>query len=376
MRALVVFAHVPHPEGTAAGRCAVALLHGLRAQGVEVTALAADIGPYGATAPPELGVEVIAVDNADTTSARATRYLKPRSLLARGAFGARARELARGVDVVHLDEIDAAALGAGLPVPHSLHQHYFIRRDQPWEPPWTAGGRAMLEVVRAERRAWRSSPHLITNSVEVAGDVATHGGPRATVMPLGLDLSHYPPEVSGAGEVAGLIGTARWPPTRNAVRRLLEDVWPRVRALRPTAELHLAGRGMVPEAFGAVEGADGVRWFGEVPAAEGFLRGLGLLLYPLDHGSGTKVKVLESLALGVPVVTTPAGAEGLPRDAATVHGTSTDLARSAAALLGDPAARRDASERGREAVERVHAPAAAAAPLVAVLRRLAATGNG
>lgn len=376
MRVLVVFAHVPQPEGSAAGRCAAALLLGLREHGLEVAALAADIGAHGARAPQELGVEVVPLANEATWGSRVARYTRPRGLLGQGAFGARVRELAREVDVVHLDELDSAPAGRELPVPHSLHLHFFGRRDRDLAAPWTAEGREMLEIVRAERRAWHSTPHLVANSAEVGRDVAAAGGPAATVMPLALDLRRYQPGDPGASRAAGLLGTANWPPTANAVRRLLDEVWPRVRRLCPDAELRLAGRGMVAERFGARAGADGVTWLGEVPTADGFLRDLGVLLYPLDRGSGTKVKVLESLALGVPVVTTAAGAEGLPAGVIATQERAEELAQATAALLEDASARRALGARGRAAAERHHAPAPATAPLVRLLRRLAGDATG
>ena len=88
-------------------------------------------------------------------------------------------------------------------------------------------------------------------------------------------------------------------------------MWPRVLERRPDARLLLAGFGMEREAFAHLPDLPGVEWRGTVPSATDFLRELGVLLYPLGRGSGAKIKVLEALALGVPVVTTPDGAEGI-----------------------------------------------------------------
>jgi hypothetical protein len=172
--------------------------------------------------------------------------------------------------------------------------------------------RDALETLRAERRALRRADWVLLNSPEIAADMPQRIAPsHRVVAPLALDPTHYVEQAPLEQPVVGLIGTAGWPPTANAVRRLLTRVWPLVRERRPDATLMLAGAGMQAEAFGAPAGLPGVHWRGRVPSASDFLRELGVLLYPLSAGGGVKVKVLEALALGVPVVSTREGAEGL-----------------------------------------------------------------
>ena len=129
---------------------------------------------------------------------------------------------------------------------------------------------------------------------------------------------------------------------------------------------------MTPDAFaGLPTELPGVEWVGEVASATDFLRGAGLLLYPIERGSGGKVKVIESLALGVPVVTGPCGAEGLvAHDGVSVEHGDDGLAAAAAALIGDLDARRRQGAAGRANFDAHHAPVPATGPVVELYERM------
>src|SRR5437773_374721 len=161
---------------------------------------------------------------------------------------------------------------------------------------------------------------------------------------------------------AGLIGTADWPPTKAAIDVLLREVWPEVRRRVPDARLVLAGRGT--DELGLPDAPD-TELLGEVASARELFLRFSLLLFPVPRGSGMKVKVLEALASGVPVVTTPAGAEGIAdNDGVLVHGSPEKLAEAAGDLLLDERARRECGSAARETFERHYSPAPATEPLV------------
>jgi glycosyltransferase involved in cell wall biosynthesis len=187
--------------------------------------------------------------------------------------------------------------------------------------------------------------------------------------PLCLDPDAYAQASLEGPPTAGIIGTASWLPTQAAVLRLVEHVWPLVRRAVPDARLLVAGRGM-SELVGSLD-APGVSVLGEVPSAPAFLGGLSALLYPLERGSGMKVKVLESIACGLPVVTTPLGAEGIAVDGVTIRTDDRSLAAAAVELLSDPAARRQQGAAARAAFLSRYAPPVATEPLVGIYRELA-----
>ena len=303
--------------------------------------------------------------------ARLQRVRRPRGELA-GAFAEHVRAAAEDADLVHLEETETAWCDAGLDKPSLVHLHYLTREDRGLGPPWSRQFREVLDGVRAERAAIRRHRYLVASSPLVADGLRARApGADVVLAPLSLDPALYRPARLDGPPVAGLIGTAGWGPTAVAMRLLVEDVWPRVRREAPEARLLLAGRGTgqlgLPEAPGA-------ELAGEVDSARELFQRFSLLLFPLPRGSGIKVKVLEALASGVPVVTTPAGAEGIAAtDGVAVHTEPEALAAAAVELLRDEQARRERGAAARDTFEKLYSPLPATEPLIELYRRLAAT---
>jgi glycosyltransferase involved in cell wall biosynthesis len=366
VRVLVVLPDLPLLEGGAPGRFFVALLRGLRANGVETLAVAArrDFTPPGEV-PHDLAGAVVDVGSRGRWQSRAVRIARPKGELSRGEFESRVRELADGVDVLHLETTETAWCDHGLDMPSTVHIHYLGSLDRAYGPPSRKQFWQVAEDSLAEWTAVRRHRDLVASSPMVADVLRARGrGHRLRVQlaPLCLTPEHYPPAPLDGPPTAGLIGTASWPPTAAAVRRLISRVWPAVAREEPRATLEIAGRGtdrLVPDA------PTGVRVLGEIATASDFFTRLSLLLYPLERGSGMKIKVLEALASGVPVVTTPSGAEGIdPNPGVVVAETDADLARAAVSILRD---KEERHERGREALSTfgsLYAPRPATRPLV------------
>jgi glycosyltransferase involved in cell wall biosynthesis len=100
-----------------------------------------------------------------------------------------------------------------------------------------------------------------------------------------------------------------WPPNAEAALLLANDVLPAVRRRVTGARLRIVGRNPPAEVKSAA--ADEVEVTGGVESVIPHLRDAALLAVPLEAGGGTRLKILEALASGLPVVSTPIGAEGL-----------------------------------------------------------------
>jgi glycosyltransferase involved in cell wall biosynthesis len=366
IRPLVVLKDLPVHEGSAPGKTAVGLVLGLLANGLDVRVVAA----RQHFAPPEepdprLRVEV--VDVAPARAPRLARLRRPRGELA-GDFAARVGERSRSADVVHLEEPETLWAGERVGVPAVLHLPYLVRRDRPLTAPWGKDFRRLVEYWLAERAAIRRYGELVASSPAIAAALR-QAAPRAhvTLAPLSLDPDYYA-AARLETPLAGFIGTAAWPPTAAAASRLLQNVWPIVRREAPDARLLVAGRGTAE----LVGERAGVAALGAVESARDFFAGVSVLVFPLARGSGMKVKTLEALASGVPVVTTAAGAEGIvANDGVIVAEDDAELARAAAGLLRDEAERRERGAAARAAFDRYYDPRVATEPLVDLYRRLA-----
>ena len=362
----------PYLEGGAAGRCNAGLLLGLQAdERIELASISARLPrALDGAPPPGVPAEIVPVPWQDRARAWSDLLRRPLGHLSRGEFGDRVRELAADADVLHLDQAQTAWCNLGTDVPAVVHLHYLARLDQPRMPrnPRTAVWR--FSVAAAQRLAVQRHRFLVANSTSVANEIRREA-PNAdvTVAPLVLDPDHYHPWLDGGDPVVGLIGTGGWPMTAAAAHRLVDRVWPLVRREIPEARLRVAGRGM--DRLG-LRADDGVEIQGEVPSGAQFMREISVLLFPPVGGSGTKVKVLEALASGLPVVTNAIGTEGVAsNDGVVVAEDDETLARAAVSILRDPEERRQRSVAGLQAFKDGHTPAAAAGMLFELYSRMA-----
>jgi len=141
------------------------------------------------------------------------------------------------------------------------------------------------------------------------------GGRNLLTVPLGMDTEAIVPvweaPADGPGEYL-FVGSFQHRPNRLAADLLLRGIWPAVRRRLPGAVLVLAGRGsrrFLADAGAGV--APGVRALGFVDDLTDLFRRCRLFLAPLPEGGGIKIKILEAMARGIPVVTTAVGAEGI-----------------------------------------------------------------
>ena len=376
MKVLLVLGQPPHPEGGAPGKTAIALMRGLLEHGVEVRALAAR-RPFALPVDPpaDLSVEVVEVArNERKWQRRIDRVARPGGDLLRTPLAARVREEASWADVIHLEETETAWCDHGIAQPSLVHVHFLMRMDRsytmPLSKPALYESLFIAETAAAERRAISNHRYLVASSPRVAAAIARRA-PRAeiTIAPLSLDPAHYVRAPLDGPPTAGIIGTAQWPPTAAAMTSAIERVWPAVLARVPDARLLVAGRGT--SELRSAHGHASVDVLGEIPSASEFLTKLSVLLYPVPRGSGMKVKVLEALAAGVPVVTSPSGAEGIEAgDGVVIATTLESFVESAVAILIDKSERLERGRAAREAFDRRYAPGVATRPLVDLYGRM------
>lgn len=140
------------------------------------------------------------------------------------------------------------------------------------------------------------------------------GARRVWVVDNGVDTDYFAPAADGPARDEKRIlflGSLDWRPNLDAVKLLLDQIFPAVRAAEPAARLCLVGRRPPDWLRRACAEQPGVELHADVPDVRPFLARCGMLAVPLRIGGGSRLKILEALATGTPVVSTKVGAEGL-----------------------------------------------------------------
>jgi glycosyltransferase involved in cell wall biosynthesis len=228
------------------------------------------------------------------------------------------------------------------------------------------------KTLRFERSVVQRVAAVSAASEADADTLLRYGAPQVVVVPNGVDSSaiEYRPPARGA--TLAYVGSYDYWPNAAAALELVSDVLPRVRKVEPGAGVTVIGRRPPPGLRKAAAAA--VTVTGEVDDVLTHLRPARALVVPLRAGSGTRLKVLEALAAGVPVVSTGLGVAGLglvDGEHVLVGESPAELAAQAVRVIRDDALATALSDAGRRVVEARFAWEAVARPLVALHAQLA-----
>jgi GT2 family glycosyltransferase/glycosyltransferase involved in cell wall biosynthesis len=208
---------------------------------------------------------------------------------------------------------------------------------------------AAQRMLRRERRVWRGADVVLYPSqAEVDQVVALQPGVVArAVQPYGF-ADFAPPRHPAPRQVLLFVAGFAHPPNEDAACWLVHAIMPRVRLQAPLARLVIVGS--EPTARVRALAEHGVTLVANVSDAElhEWYAMARVAVVPLRQGAGVKRKVVEALREGLPLVTTPVGAQGLPglSAVAAVCGTAETIAAALAALLGDDGLWADRSTAG------------------------------
>ncbi|MDJ0730197.1 MAG: glycosyltransferase family 4 protein [Crocosphaera sp.] len=135
-----------------------------------------------------------------------------------------------------------------------------------------------------------------------------------TLVPNGLNLQVFPKRSSNqSGHRITFVGIMDKPANIDAARFFSLDVFPKIRQRYPDATLDLVGSRPVPEVL-ELNDLSGVNVTGQVPCVLDYLHNTTVSVIPIRKSIGTKMRTLEALATGTPLVASDYGLEGLPVD--------------------------------------------------------------
>jgi 2-polyprenyl-3-methyl-5-hydroxy-6-metoxy-1,4-benzoquinol methylase/glycosyltransferase involved in cell wall biosynthesis len=214
-------------------------------------------------------------------------------------------------------------------------RHAGLHRRYPWG---RAFGHSLGDCLRQFRYELQVARRADQVHVMSASDAAylrrflPDGADKVCVVPNAVDLDlHSPPAPGTRGRQLLFLGNFQHLPNLDALDFLIEEVWPLVRREVPDATLRVVGA-RAGEEVHRRHGKDGVEVVGTVADTRRYYRECRALVAPIRAGSGTRLKILEALACGAPVVTTTIGAEGIEGEAGE-HFLAADTAGTLAAAI-------------------------------------------
>lgn len=393
MRILWVATKTPSPPIDGGRLVALLTLEALRAHGHELTVVAPidpDTADRSAIAArlERVGRLVLAPARPATLAWAAARTAfgsTPFTVLRHSLGGVRdavTRLLSReAFDIVHAEQLQAVAQvgeAGRRAIPVVLRAHNVesdlwrgASRTAPLLRPLLA--REARRLAAWEGRAVRETAATAALSAHDAARLVELSGAADRVhhvpAPFPAWLSPAPRPLPGAPAVV-LFGSRGWRPNEAGARWFLEEVWPRVRAALPAAALHVVGAPVASSAgiLGHPAPAD---------SREAFAEG-SILVVPLHVASGVRMKILEAWARGVPVVSTPAGAQGLEatdgRELLLAHDPES-FALALRRLHAEPGVAELVVAAGRRRLAAHHEPGAVAARLTEVYARALGSGR-
>lgn len=263
----------------------------------------------------------------------------------------------------------------GLTVLHEHNaEHMMWRRQAERE-----GNPLLRALIRLEYRRVRAYEASILSRFDVV--FAVSDADRRALIELGAEperlrvLPNLPDPAllerpalsfSAAEPVILYFGTLSWPPNVEGLQHFLSSVFPPLRQRLPEARFIVAGKGAPAWLERLARRTGGVEFVGSVEDAEPVYRQARVFIEASRSGGGTRLKVLNALARGLPVVATPEGAEGL--DAVEgqhllVASDAESMAEAVGRLLSDDGLWRTLSENGRTLVRSHYLAEVAYGPL-------------
>lgn len=163
-----------------------------------------------------------------------------------------------------------------------------------------------------ETKLWQQVDGIAAISHIDAQFIGQHTHQPVISLPTGIALDGYPAlqRKDLRTDRLGFLGSMDWQPNQEAVRWFVQTIWPKLQTEFPSTSVTFAGKNFPAKLYGLAKN----RLFmqGEVADANAFMLQHPIFIVPMRSGSGIRIKLLEAMALGLPIISTTLGAEGLP----------------------------------------------------------------
>jgi glycosyltransferase involved in cell wall biosynthesis len=272
----------------------------------------------------------------------------------------------RRFDLLHIEHSVMGGYRYGTRLPRVLAEYEVQHHAAQLTPRHEASWR-FRAIAKAEARRWESYQRGVwhgfdriqvftEHDAKAVRTLAPELAERVRVNPFGIELRQQADPAREESGTVVFVGGFNHLPNLDAALWLGREIMPALRLAYPRVRLIVVGSDPPSEVRALC--CDDIVVTGRVPNVEAYLERASVVLAPMRMGGGMRLKVLQAMAFGKAVVTTPLGAEGLAvedGEAPVVLGTDADeLARRTADLLASSRKRRELGERARAFVARHH----------------------
>ncbi len=290
-------------------------------------------------------------------------------------------------DVIHVDTIGLMPMLPESPPAsvvlnhHNVESHMLFRRAEREESTWKKVymRREAAKLAELERRAGQSvALNLVVSDLD--GERLRSVAPAAPtcVIANGVDTAYFAPGQDPVGDGHHLVfaGSLGWYPNHDAMMFFLGEVWPELVARDPHFRFSLIGRSPRAEVCELAAADSRIAVTGEVPDVRPYAHQAGIYVCPIRDGGGTRLKILDALAMGKAMVATSMAVEGLemiPGQHFLPANSPEEFVRYICELRDQPELRRRLGSEGRRLVESRFAWPIIGAELEAAYRSVART---
>lgn len=269
-------------------------------------------------------------------------------------------------NVIHVDTIGLAPYLSLVPqVPavlnhHNIESQMMARRA---ERSSNVVSRAVLRrqsnLLEALERRWvlQARRNIVVSELDGERLAATVRGAIVDVVPNGVDVDYFKSErIRSVIRPRSMVfaGGLNWYPNRSAMRWFLAEVFPLIRDRYPDATMTIIGRNGSAGTEGILGSVSGVVFPGEVPDIRPIVSRSAVYVCPMLEGGGTRLKILDALAQGIPLVASRLAVEGIPArngHEALLADDARPFADAVCSLFDDPATGERLAQCGRALVE-------------------------
>jgi len=214
------------------------------------------------------------------------------------------------------------------------------------------------KMKRYEQKNWQKADLNLAVSDSDAEIIRKESSKECVVIPNGVDIAHFQKKTKNKSLTVDsplllFVGDFKYFANQDAISFLVKKIWPEVKKELPQAKLWLVGKNS--DRLAEIPKDSDIIVDDQIDDIREAYNKADLLVAPMRIGSGTNIKILEALSVGLPVATTPVGLEGIKAEKGkeiVVAHKSEEFARKIAELLSNKKRYQKISRAGRRLVEK------------------------